>query len=236
MMAQILQQKYSPVVKNDGIPLSNKFITLDSSAALQKQEPDVCVPMVLICYVKGGQLQTEENSGTEMPPSYDFTKDVWALKSKLQESIPKCCDIITYQQYLQGVPANSTDEEVPGIVDETMEEEDDPEIDFVVIAKKIRRKSQKYSDFCEYRYRCRHGVKCTYGHSATEKEFFKEHPTARRHKYKTQLCLYALDSKCKYISKTYLCLYAHDIFEYMCSICGEIGIHFADECPSRLET
>lgn len=104
--------------------------------------------------------------------------------------------------------------------------------DFKVVIPKKSKKHQLYSKPCEYRFRCKGGLKCYYAHNDKEKAFFKEHPNIKnRALYKSKACVHAEKCKYKLEGRIELCPFAHGQVEARCLSCNRIGSHWTDECP-----
>lgn len=171
-----------------------------------------------------------ERKETKTPPLYNFT-ELYQYKDTIrtQFSNAGCIHTQTFLQYREGAELDGADDlEVFEYADKIPLEE----FGWTVVAPERRRTMQRYTEDCVHGYRCRMGASCQYGHTAGQKEYFKEMPDeSRRRYYKTKLCWHG--TRCNYRARSHLCSYAHGLIEASCLICNMVGEHWMDECPQK---
>ena len=103
---------------------------------------------------------------------------------------------------------------------EELDEVDEKE-QFQVVRGKQRKKSQKYSTPCEWRSKCKRGLKCQYHHTDDEKKFFVHYRKNEECKYK---------GACRYGRSK--CFFAHSNEDSFCCNCHSWG-HLERNCPTQ---
>lgn len=233
MLGQFLMHPYVENPERGGTRLYNRFSPLDATSGVMtaSNTPKKFYALALICASEQNHFGKEEACQKSV---YDFNKDVWSQVEFIRSMVSNCKHIVTYPQYRQNA-ALPEEKLVQDHEDDTLDEDDPDTLDtnFILIKKRHKKQKQQYSESCGFGFRCRLGTNCKFGHSTDEKSYFKEHPQAKRHLYKTQLCTRILKGTCKYSRNSYMCSFAHNFEEYFCLSCGEIGQHFADECPKK---
>ena len=89
------------------------------------------------------------------------------------------------------------------------------------------RKSQRYSELCEYKFNCKYGLKCHNKHTDDEKSFFKKNQGQGNPLRKAKPCSYY--PNCKKDPKE--CHYAHGEEDAWCLNCRDMCGHYTNNCP-----
>ena len=93
--------------------------------------------------------------------------------------------------------------------------------EFQVVRSKQRKKTQKFSELCEYRSHCKSGLNCTHRHTKAEKIYFKNPFKHKECKYKTSC--WSGPTNCKF---------AHSDKDSFCRLCHNWS-HLREKCPKQ---
>ena len=174
--------------------------------------------------------------------SYEFNLDVFKKAEQLKSKLDKCVHVQTFLEYSQNEEDYSSllfyGDVCPGDKKnstEDMEEYQKDLIDssspttFETMKQKPKKRHTKYSDKCVYGFRCAQSERCSYSHTAQEKEYFKVNQQVKpekRYLHKSKMCN---RPNCEFSLRSYLCPFAHDIKEARCLKCKKYG-HLTDSC------
>ena len=96
-----------------------------------------------------------------------------------------------------------------------------PDNEFQVVRRKQRKKTQKFSERCEYSSSCKSGLNCTHWHTKAEKIYFKNPLKHKECKYKTSC--WSGPTNCKF---------AHSDKDSFCRLCHNWG-HLREKCTKQ---
>lgn len=85
-------------------------------------------------------------------------------------------------------------------------------------------KKPLYSEYCRFKFNCRHGIHCNYSHTTDEYAYFRKNGGKGKPTRKTALCT---KESCK--KSTTECDFAHGKKDAWCLICCATG-HLTDDC------
>ena len=114
----------------------------------------------------------------------------------------------------------------------------DSEEKFSIIHRRKRRQ-QRYSDLCAFKFNCSNGTSCYYKHTEEEKQYFyrrsggRGNPMRGNPMRKTEMCKFydpvSGANQCR--KEKSKCDYAHGVDDAWCLQCRSSG-HFQKDCPS----
>ena len=115
-----------------------------------------------------------------------------------------------------------TDKEITDEESSTINE-DEP---FKLVEYNVKRRNQRFSEHCKYKFCCQRGNKCEYYHTSEEKDEFKRRVEGKSLR-KTTLCKH--HPKCQRTKEE--CNFAHGDKDAVCLKCCNRG-HLTDNCPN----
>ena len=175
----------------------------------------------------------KDYTGTGTGASFDVTSFLTQVDEYPIEYTVKVQPYVQYEQeksglYLEMVGHISYSEALDGYSDTAISSvSDDDDKSWNVKKRQHPRKSQRYSELCDYKVNCKYGLKCRKKHTDNEKSFFRMNHGQGNPLRKVKLCTHY--PNCKKEPKE--CHYAHGEEDAWCLTCRDMCGHFTDNCP-----